>query len=207
MTALLLLPTMAFASDDLGTIEGVREPPTWTWTLALEGGAALPLGGTSAAWGPGPGMGLSAERRTKPGTAVVLEAHGASHRLVDPSRLLEAPALDGSEQQWALRIGLRWGAEGHPVLLPSFGMGLGAVWVHTRLEAPTASGRRALVQDLVWPSPRAEFAVAIRIADSFALRPSIAGAALVGMDTGERTGDTAFVAWRAEAGLDLVIRI
>lgn len=207
MTPLCLLVTVAVASDDLGTIEGAREAPDWTWSLALRGGAAVPVGGTGAAWGPGPELGLSAERRTRPGLGVWLEAQGSSHRLSDPSRLVEHAAMSGTEQLGALRVGLRWGAEGHPVLTPTFGLGLGAVWVHTRLEAPTATGRSTLVQDIAWPSPRAEFALAIRIAEPLALRPSLGGSCFVGMDVGERTGDAAFAVWRAEGALDLVVRL
>lgn len=210
MNALLLLAATSSASEELGTIEGVREAPDWSWSLALRSGAAVPLGGTSGAWGPGPQLGLSMERRQRPGLGLWFEAHGSSHRLVEPERLTagdgSAP-LGGSESQGAARIGLRWGAEGHPMLTPTFAMGIGAVLVHTRLEAPTADGRSALVQDLVWPSPRAEFAVAILVTEPISIRPSLGGSAFVGMDVGERAGDTVFVAWRAEAAIDLVVRI
>lgn len=210
MTRLLLLATTATASDDLGTIEGLRDPPDWVWSLALRGEAAIPLGGTGAAWGPGPGVGLSVERRTRPGLGVWVETQGTSHRLQRPERLVDGATtapLAGSEQQGAARVGLRWGADGHPVLTPTFGLGLGVVWVHTRLEAPSSEGRSSLVQDIAWPSPRAEFALAIALFEPIAIRPSIGGSVFVGMDVGERGGDAVFAVWRAEGALDLVVRI
>ncbi|MCP4808921.1 MAG: hypothetical protein GY913_00270 [Proteobacteria bacterium] len=203
----LLLPVAAWADEPLGTVSGLVDDRPWDWSVSLGGGAAIPIGPTASAWGPGPQLAGRLERSARNDVSVELLGASSGHTLVHAGRLVagwddEAPLL-GTEQHTVARGGVRWARPGR--VEPSIAIGLGAMWLHTRLGVSGADDE--LVQDLIWPNMALSGALLTRVHGPLFARLSLEASAVVGVDVGEVGPDSVFSVWTLGSQLEIVVRV